>query len=205
MKPDAVMVVLLAGAAGLHARARRAAAATPLLSGRDAGLRPGGRAGDEARALHRRLRRSGGAARPTLSRRARCIRLPDPAHALRERRAGQDLDQLLPRRLDHASPTRLAELCERIGADWSEIAPALKLDRRIGPYAYLTPGPRHRRRQSRARPRHGAAPVATPTAPRRAWSRPGCATAGTAGIGRCGNCMNASCRESASPSSAFWA
>ena len=34
----------------------------------------------------------------------------------------------------------LAELCERIGADWSEIAPALKLDRRIGPYSYLTPG-----------------------------------------------------------------
>jgi UDPglucose 6-dehydrogenase len=34
----------------------------------------------------------------------------------------------------------LAELCERIGGDWSEIAPALKLDRRIGPYAYLAPG-----------------------------------------------------------------
>lgn len=34
----------------------------------------------------------------------------------------------------------LAELCERIGADWGEIAPALKLDRRIGPYAYLAPG-----------------------------------------------------------------
>jgi UDPglucose 6-dehydrogenase len=34
----------------------------------------------------------------------------------------------------------LAELCERIGADWSEIAPALKLDRRIGRYAYLAPG-----------------------------------------------------------------
>ena len=33
----------------------------------------------------------------------------------------------------------LAELCERIGADWSEIAPALKLDRRIGPYSYLAP------------------------------------------------------------------
>ena len=30
----------------------------------------------------------------------------------------------------------LAGLCERIGADWSEIAPALKLDGRIGPYAY---------------------------------------------------------------------
>lgn len=34
----------------------------------------------------------------------------------------------------------LAELCESIGADWSEIAPALRLDRRIGPHAYLTPG-----------------------------------------------------------------
>lgn len=34
----------------------------------------------------------------------------------------------------------LAELCEGIGADWSEIAPALKLDRRIGPYSYLSPG-----------------------------------------------------------------
>jgi UDPglucose 6-dehydrogenase len=34
----------------------------------------------------------------------------------------------------------LAELCERIGADWSEIAPALKLDARIGAYSYLSPG-----------------------------------------------------------------
>lgn len=34
----------------------------------------------------------------------------------------------------------IAELCERIGADWAEIAPALRLDRRIGPYAYLSPG-----------------------------------------------------------------
>jgi UDPglucose 6-dehydrogenase len=34
----------------------------------------------------------------------------------------------------------LAEICERIGADWSDIAPALKLDRRIGPGAYLSPG-----------------------------------------------------------------
>ena len=33
----------------------------------------------------------------------------------------------------------LAELCEAIGADWSEIAPALELDRRIGPHAYLRP------------------------------------------------------------------
>jgi len=34
----------------------------------------------------------------------------------------------------------LAELCERIGADWSEITPALGLDRRIGLHAYLSPG-----------------------------------------------------------------
>lgn len=34
----------------------------------------------------------------------------------------------------------LAELCETIGADWSEIVPALKLDKRIGQYAYLAPG-----------------------------------------------------------------
>jgi UDPglucose 6-dehydrogenase len=34
----------------------------------------------------------------------------------------------------------LAEICEKIGADWSEIVPALKLDRRIGPHSYLSPG-----------------------------------------------------------------
>jgi UDPglucose 6-dehydrogenase len=34
----------------------------------------------------------------------------------------------------------LAELCEAIGADWGEIAAALRLDRRIGPNAYLKPG-----------------------------------------------------------------
>jgi UDPglucose 6-dehydrogenase len=34
----------------------------------------------------------------------------------------------------------LAELCERIGAAWSEIAPSLKLDKRIGAHAYLSPG-----------------------------------------------------------------
>ncbi len=34
----------------------------------------------------------------------------------------------------------LADLSERIGADWHEIAPALRLDRRIGPHSYLTPG-----------------------------------------------------------------
>jgi UDPglucose 6-dehydrogenase len=34
----------------------------------------------------------------------------------------------------------MAEVCEHIGADWSEIVPALKLDRRIGQYSYLAPG-----------------------------------------------------------------
>src|SRR5262249_59036647 len=34
----------------------------------------------------------------------------------------------------------LAELSERVGADWREIAPALKLDARIGQGAYLAPG-----------------------------------------------------------------
>ncbi len=34
----------------------------------------------------------------------------------------------------------LAEVCEAIGADWNEIAPALRLDKRIGPHAYLKPG-----------------------------------------------------------------
>ncbi len=34
----------------------------------------------------------------------------------------------------------MAEVCEHVGADWSEIVPSLKLDRRIGPYSYLSPG-----------------------------------------------------------------
>jgi len=33
----------------------------------------------------------------------------------------------------------LADLCEAIGADWTEMVPALRLDRRIGPHAYLRP------------------------------------------------------------------
>ena len=39
-----------------------------------------------------------------------------------------------------ATTNTLAEVCEAIGADWNEIAPALRLDRRIGPHAYLKPG-----------------------------------------------------------------
>ncbi|MDR1032225.1 MAG: hypothetical protein LBL30_03855 [Holosporales bacterium] len=34
----------------------------------------------------------------------------------------------------------LASVCENIGASWSDIAETLRLDKRIGPYAYLKPG-----------------------------------------------------------------
>lgn len=34
----------------------------------------------------------------------------------------------------------LADICERVGAEWHEIEPALRLDRRIGQYAYLGAG-----------------------------------------------------------------
>ena len=34
----------------------------------------------------------------------------------------------------------LAEICENIGANWSEIIPALRLDKRIGQHAYLNAG-----------------------------------------------------------------
>ncbi|PPR47623.1 MAG: UDP-glucose 6-dehydrogenase TuaD [Alphaproteobacteria bacterium MarineAlpha5_Bin8] len=34
----------------------------------------------------------------------------------------------------------LSEICTKIGADWSEIIPALRLDKRIGKYAYINPG-----------------------------------------------------------------
>lgn len=34
----------------------------------------------------------------------------------------------------------MAEICEHVGADWSEVVPALHLDRRIGPYSYISPG-----------------------------------------------------------------
>jgi UDPglucose 6-dehydrogenase len=37
------------------------------------------------------------------------------------------------------SANQLSEICESIGADWSEIVPALRTDRRIGPAAYLRP------------------------------------------------------------------
>lgn len=34
----------------------------------------------------------------------------------------------------------MAEICEHVGADWSEVVPALRLDHRIGQYSYISPG-----------------------------------------------------------------
>lgn len=34
----------------------------------------------------------------------------------------------------------LSDVCERVGANWGEITPALRLDKRIGPAAYIRPG-----------------------------------------------------------------
>jgi len=34
----------------------------------------------------------------------------------------------------------LSELCEKMSADWNDIVPALKLDKRIGKFAYIRPG-----------------------------------------------------------------
>lgn len=34
----------------------------------------------------------------------------------------------------------MAEICENIGADWAEIIPALRLDKRIGEFSYIVPG-----------------------------------------------------------------
>ena len=34
----------------------------------------------------------------------------------------------------------MAEICENVGANWTEIVPSLKLDKRIGEFSYLKPG-----------------------------------------------------------------
>ncbi len=34
----------------------------------------------------------------------------------------------------------MAEICEQVGGDWSEIVPALRLDKRIGEFSYIQPG-----------------------------------------------------------------
>ena len=80
----------------------------------------------------------------------------------------------------------LAEVCERIGADWSEIAPALKLDRRIGQGAYLSPGLgiAGGNLERDLRPSCNSARRRTPMS---AWSKRGSPTPRIAriGLGRC--------------------
>jgi len=39
-----------------------------------------------------------------------------------------------------STTNKMAEICEKINADWHEIMPALRLDKRIGEYAYISPG-----------------------------------------------------------------
>jgi UDPglucose 6-dehydrogenase len=34
----------------------------------------------------------------------------------------------------------LSEICEKAGGDWNDITNSLRLDKRIGKYAYLSPG-----------------------------------------------------------------
>jgi len=126
------------GSAGFHPRSALALRAT-VLPGRDARVRTRGRARD---ATERYI-----------------LGCADPAKALPEAFAavlGAFGCPILPMRYESAELAKiaincclvasvtiantLAELSERIGADWREIVPALKLDARIGQGAYLAPG-----------------------------------------------------------------
>ena len=129
----------LSGSARFHPQSYGAAAGPPLLPGRDAGVR---------QAVER-------ATQPE-----RCIvGCADPSKPLDPRfRAVLEAFgcPILPMRYESAELAKisinmclvasigvantLAELSEGIGAVWSEIVPALKLDRRIGRDSYLTPG-----------------------------------------------------------------
>ena len=85
----------------------------------------------QAGALHRRLRRSGAAADRALATRSRAFGCPIlPMRYESAELAKISINCCLVASVSVANT--LAELCEAIGADWSEIVPALKLDRRIG-------------------------------------------------------------------------
>jgi len=123
MKPAAVMVVLsqvppgYTRALGVLPPARLYYQVETLVFGQAV------RARDETRTHHRRLRRPGGAARCAFSRRAR---RPSAVPILPMRYESAELAKISINCCLVASVTvgnTLAELCERIGADWSEIAP----------------------------------------------------------------------------------
>ena len=82
----------------------------------------------------------------------------------------------------------LAELCERIGADWSEIAPALKLDRRIGRILTSRPGSALPAAISSAISRPSSAWVMR-TAPTSVSFGPGAPTVNTGATGCCARSM----------------
>ena len=180
-----VMVVLSQVEPGFTRALRAPEPRAALLSGRDAGVRPCGRARHQAGTL------SSSAAPIPSSRSTRRYRAVLEAFGC----------PILPMRYESAELAKisincclvasisvantLAELCEGIGADWSEIVPALKLDRRIGAYRLSRARPRHRRRQSGARPGDGL------SARGGAWqrcghgARPGWPTADIGATGRC--------------------
>ena len=125
----------------------------------------------QSRALHRRLRRSGHPLPPALQAFLDAFGCP-----------------ILPMRYESAELAKIPSISawslglgrqhagrslRGVGADWSEIVPALRLDRRIGPYSYLGAGPRHRRRQPRARPPTIHRHRRSARAPTSAWSAPG--------------------------------
>ena len=88
------------GAAGLHPPFAASSGAS-VLSGRDLGVWTRGRAGDTPGALHGRVRGSRQTPAQAVRDAAWCLWLSDPAHALRERGACKNRDQLLPRGLGH--------------------------------------------------------------------------------------------------------
>ena len=86
----------------------------------------------------------------------------------------------------------MAELCERVGADWNEIVPSLRLDRRIGKHSYINAG----LGLSGGNLERDVATVcrlaATSMAATAASPRPGSPTARTASCGRCACCTRSS-------------
>ena len=111
-----------AGAARLHPRAAGAGGAA-LLSGRDPGVRPRGRARHQARALHRRLRRPATVRSPPALQtflESFCCPILPMAYESAEL-AKISINFCLVASITVANT--LAELCERIGADWSRYRP----------------------------------------------------------------------------------
>jgi hypothetical protein len=92
--------------------------------------------------LHRRLRRSA-RSRCRSGAIAPCFSNPSPVRSCRWLYESAELAKISINFCLVASisvANTLAEICEQVGANWSDIAPALKLDKRIGQGAYLSPG-----------------------------------------------------------------